>query len=314
MRPADDGYWRGSFEAMAGPCEVLCEVASAAEARSLTEIAATEAWRVQDKFSRYCAGNIVERINSAAGAGIEVDAETTQLIEFSETLYELSEGRFDITSGALRRVWQFGVSGIVPAAEEVEKALRHVGWHRVRWNPPALTMPAGMEVDFGGIGKEYAVDRAARHLTEATSGSCLVNFGGDLAVTRPPQGRRGWTVGIEPVDATNDGPGHRLELAAGALATSGDTHRFVERDGRRYGHILDPRSGWPIVNAPRSVTVAAPTCVQAGMLSTLGMLAGEDAEAFLAAQGAEWWCSRGRGLGTEVRKRPAILNALKNAQ
>jgi thiamine biosynthesis lipoprotein len=83
-----------------------------------------------------------------------------------------------------------------------------------------------------------------------------------------------------------------LEIRAGALATSGDARRFLLKDGRRYGHILDPRNGWPVEDAPRSVTVAADTCTQAGMLSTLAMLQGKNAEAFLDAEGAKYWCRR----------------------
>ena len=78
----------------------------------------------------------------------------------------------------------------------------------------------------------------------------------------------------------------------GALATSCDSRRFLLRDGVRYSHILDPRNGWPVEGAPRSVTVAADTCTQAGMLSTLAMLEGDNAEAFLGAQGVKYWCRR----------------------
>ena len=80
-----------------------------------------------------------------------------------------------------------------------------------------------------------------------------------------------------------------MQLAPGALATSGDTHRFVFRDGHRYSHILDPRTGWPVRDAPRSITVAADTCTQAGMLTTLAMLQGENAERMLRASGLQYW-------------------------
>lgn len=153
-------------------------------------------------------------------------------------------------------------------------------------------MEAGMEIDFGGIGKEYAVDRVAQQLREASGKSALVNFGGDLAVTRTPADRPGWRVGIESVSEHGPAADKVIELRAGALATSGDARRFLLRDGNRYSHILDPRSGWPVKDAPRSVTVAADTCTQAGMLSTLAMLEGENAEAFLRAEEVRHWCRR----------------------
>lgn len=282
----------GRFAAMASPCEILVETADADEARHLSELAAAEAWRVEDKFSRYANDNIVARINSAAGEAIDVDSETASLLDFGNTLYELSDGRFDITSGVLREVWTFDGSDRLPAREAIERVLRHVGWRRVDWQSPTLWMESGMEIDFGGIGKEYAVDRVAQELRDASTSSALINFGGDLAVTRPPIERQGWQVGIESVAARGLAAEKVIELRSGALATSGDARRFLLRDGIRYSHILDPRSGWPIENAPRSVTVAADTCTQAGMLSTLAMLEGDNAEVFLRAEGVRYWCRR----------------------
>lgn len=151
-----------------------------------------------------------------------------------------------------------------------------IGWQRVGWKSPVLTLPAGMEIDLGGIGKEYAVDRAA--MLAQSSGRCLVNFGGDLRVTGTGVDGEGWLVGVEGVGGRNL-PVKRIQLMRGALATSGDAHRFLLKNGRRYSHILNPRTGWPVDGAPRSVTVAAPSCTQAGMLATLAMLRGTGAEA-----------------------------------
>jgi thiamine biosynthesis lipoprotein len=148
-----------------------------------------------------------------------------------------------------------------------------------------------MQIDLGGIGKEYAVDRAAHLVTEATESSCVVGFGGDLVLSRPRRSGEPWRVGIE--DVTIAGSATRLVLLyAGGLATSGTTKRFLLANGVRYGHILDPTTGWPVQNAPRSVTVAAGSCVEAGMMATLAMLQGAGAESFLAAQGVRHWIAR----------------------
>lgn len=288
-----EGCWRGHFLAMASPCEVLCESDAADEVRRLTTLVATEAWRIEDKLSRYLPGNIVSRINEAGGQGVEVDSETAQLIDFSITLHELSAGRFDITSGVLRRVWTFDGGRKVPSRSSVTEVLQRVGWNRVRWDAPILQMQPGMEIDFGGIGKEYAVDRAATLLREATAASCLVNFGGDLVGVRKPRLRDAWKVGVEAINPRNTSADKLLNLQIGGLATSGDARRFLLRDGIRYSHILDPLTGWPVPDAPRAVTVAADTCTQAGMLSTLAMLEGAHAEAFLDAQAVRYWCNRG---------------------
>jgi len=154
-------------------------------------------------------------------------------------------------------------------------------------------MPPRMEIDLGGIGKELAVDCAARLLRENTNASCLVNFGGDLVATKKPSRRKAWKVGIESVTNTDSTADAILNLQVGGLATSGDARRFLLKDGVRYSHILDPKTGWPIPDAPRSITVAADTCTQAGMLSTLGMLKGAQAERFLDAQEQRYWCNRG---------------------
>jgi thiamine biosynthesis lipoprotein len=154
-------------------------------------------------------------------------------------------------------------------------------------------MPPGMEIDLGGIGKEFAVDRAASLLRDKTNASCLVDFGGDLVATKKPACREAWKVGIESVTETDSTADAILNLQVGGLATSGDARRFLLKDGVRYSHILDPKTGWPIPDAARSITVAADTCTQAGMLSTLAMLKGAQAEVFLDAQEQRYWCNRG---------------------
>ncbi|MCP4301677.1 MAG: FAD:protein FMN transferase [Gammaproteobacteria bacterium] len=275
---------------MGSPCDLVCEALKRSDALELTTLVAGEAWRIEDKFSRYLDGNIIDRINSAAGAPVEVDDETADLLDFAVTLYDLSEHRFDITSGALRRAWHFDGGDQVPARERVHDALRWVGWHRVDWRRPVLQMPEGMEIDLGGIGKEYAVDRCALLIREQGGSPCLVNFGGDLAATGASGRRRNWKVAIDGDEL--DEANRIIDLKQGALATSGDARRFLLKNGVRYSHILDPTTGWPVPDAPRSITIAADTCVQAGMISTLAMLKGAAAETFLGAQGVQFWCRR----------------------
>jgi thiamine biosynthesis lipoprotein len=249
---------------MGSPCELLCEASTAGEAKELTELVAAEAWRIERKLSRYVDGNIIHQINSAAGKPVTVDAETAQLLDFAQSLYEMSDAAFDITSGVLRRAWTFDGSDNVPSKTDVKALLGLVGWDMADWRSPILILPAEMQIDLGGIGKEYAVDRAVGILRSKGHTPCLVNFGGDLAVTGPPQMRKAWTVGIEPVANS----AKLIELRHGALATSGDARRYLSKNGIRYGHVIDPRTGWPVEEAASSITVAADTCTQAGMLST----------------------------------------------
>jgi len=275
---------------MGSPCQVLSR-AGPSTARQQLEAVATEAWRIEAKFSRYLAGNVVDRINSAGGETVEVDEETARLLDFSATLHALSGGLFDITSGALREAWRFDGSDRVPRESEVRRILHRVGWHKVCWDRPRLTMAPGMQLDFGGVAKEYAVDRAAALVATLDDAPCLVNFGGDLAAVGAGESEP-WLVGIESLHPGAATPFRRIRLARGGLATSGDARRFLLKDGVRLGHILDPRTGWPVAGAPGSVTVAADTCTAAGMLSTLAMLEGAGAERFLEREGVRSWCIR----------------------
>jgi FAD:protein FMN transferase len=284
-----EGALVGRFTAMASPCEVLVDTDDPAEAATALRIAEGEARRIEEKFSRYRTGNIVDRINHAEGAPVSVDPETAQLLGYAASCYEMSEGMFDITSGALRRAWTFDGGTRVPSASALRAILRYVGWDKVRWDGSSISMPAGMEIDLGGFGKEYAVDRAAALVTAEVPRSILVNFGGDLVATAARRRGRPWSVGIEDPDHPGDTALYRIEFDRGGIATSGDARRYVRWRGRRLGHILDPRTGWPIEGAPRSVTVLAGTCLEAGTLATLAQLQGERALAFLDAQGARFW-------------------------
>jgi thiamine biosynthesis lipoprotein len=286
-READ--HWIGRFVAMASPCEVLIERAPAALAQQILDVVAAEAWRIEGKFSRYRADSAIQRINESAGSETVVDEECANLLDFAATLTTLSAGAFDITSGVLRKAWTFDRGDRVPDQAQIDALLERVGWHRIEWRRPVLRLQPGMQIDLGGIGKEYAVDSAAA-LAETTAPglSCLINFGGDVVVRNERQDGQPWRVGIE--SSAHAGAAERIvQLSRGALATSGDSRRFVLRDGHRYSHILDARTGWPVRNAPHSITVAADTCTQAGTLTTLAMLKGENAEELLKASGMQYW-------------------------
>jgi thiamine biosynthesis lipoprotein len=276
---------------MGSPCELLCETEDAALAHRLAEHAAAEARRIDFKFSRYQSGSVVHEILQRRGEPMTVDTETARLLDNGAAVWRLSEGRFDLTSGVLRHAWNFDEGPVAADPGRIPELLSRVGWQRVAWQAPVLSLPVGMEIDFGGIGKEYAVDLVADWAAAAIAAPVLVNFGGDLRCAGGPPASGAWLVGIESLD-TAGSPARRLELKSGALATSGDAQRHVEIDGVRYGHIFDARSGWPAPGAPRSITVAADTCSQAGSYSTLAMLQGEGAEAFLDGEGVRYWILR----------------------
>lgn len=279
------------FSAMASPCEVHVDCDDETLAIQAGRIVESEAVRIERKFSRYRDDSVISRINASCGAPVALDQETTSLIGYAAQCHDLSEGLFDITSGVLRRLWRFDETAELPSPEQAQEILRFVGWGKVSFMPPEISLPEGMEIDFGGFGKEYAVDSALLKVAEITSEPVLVNFGGDLRASGARRTGAHWRIAIESIDDPQRRDGV-IEISQGALTTSGDTKRCIIKDGVRYGHIFDPRTAWPVEDPPRSITVAASTCLEAGLMSTLGMLHGRGAEAFLKREGAKAWVAR----------------------
>jgi len=275
------------FAAMASPCEVLLPPMDQDKAMEIGRFVAEETWRIEKKFSRYRDDSVVAWIHRNRGREIMVDAETSGLLEFARQCHEISEGLFDISSGVLRQAWRFDGSAVLPSEATIAKLMPLIGFEKITWHAPRLLLPAGMEIDFGGIGKEYAVDRAYEQVAAVFHEPFLVNLGGDLRANRAPA-QGAWQIGVERPDTDRDAA-LLLSLEHGALATSGDSHRFIVQDGKRYGHVLNPRTGWPVVAAPRSVTVAASSCTEAGLLATLALLHGVKARSFLEEQGVRHW-------------------------
>jgi FAD:protein FMN transferase len=276
---------------MASPCVVLCESEDTDFACRLAAFARAESARIDKKFSRFRTDSVVHALHTSRGRPFRVDDETARLLEFGASLWRLSEGRFDLTSGVLRYAWRFDEGRCDANPARIPGLLGHIGWQRVTWEAPFITLPVGMEIDFGGIGKEYAVDRVADWSASQSDCPVLVNFGGDLRCCGATPRNGAWMVGIESIEKAGQAT-RRIELKAGALATSGDARRSIRIDGKRYGHIFDARTGWPTPETPRSVTVAADTCSQAGSYSTLAMLQGANAESFLESEGVQYWCLR----------------------
>jgi len=276
------------FQAMSSACEVRLEGDDEDVLTEAAHHAIDEVHRIELKYSRYRADSIVSRINAAAGSGesVEVDDETASLIDFAAQLHGLSDGLFDITSGVLRKAWDFR-AGRIPSDAQVQVLLPLMGWLQVVWRNRHIALPrAGMELDFGGFGKEYAADRAMSVLAAQGQRHGFVNLGGDIRVLGPRADGTAWRFGIQH-PRREDATIASVEMVEGALASSGDYERFFELGGRRYCHILDPRTGWP-VSSWASVSVTAPACVAAGALSTIAMLKGDHALEFLNTQRASY--------------------------
>lgn len=278
---------RFRFRAMGSPCEFQLWAESRADAKQVAELAAAEVARLERKYSRYREDSLASRINRSAGSpcGVEVDEETAALLDFAATAHAESEGRFDPTSGVLRRVWDFK-SGRLPEEAALSEVRALVGWSKLRWDRPRLVLPvAGMQLDFGGFVKEYAADRVAELCRQQGITGGLIDLGGDLAAVGPHPDGSPWLVGIRNPRKPDQAMA-RIALDSGGLATSGDYERFMIIDGVRYSHLLDPRSGKSFRGGPACVSVAADHCLIAGVTSTIAMLHPEsEARAFLTRVG-----------------------------
>ncbi len=269
-----------NFKAMGTPCEIQLFSEHPGKASRLAKRMIADVQRLEAKYSRYRPDSFLSQINQVAlqGGSIVVDEETAYLLNYAETCYQQSDGLFDITSGVLRHAWRFHAQSL-PGQAEILPLLDNVGWHKVNWLAPTLAFSQpGMELDFGGIVKEYAVDRAATLSKEAGILHGLINLGGDIKLLGPRGDGTPWIVGISHPRQ----PGSvllNLSVLRGAVASSGDYERCIVIDGVRYAHILNPKTGWPVKHLA-AVSVISDFCVIAGSASTIAMLKEE--------QGPQW--------------------------
>lgn len=243
------------------------------------------------KYSRFRPDSLVSRINAAAGREwVPIDADMEGLLKLCDTLHVVTQGVLDPTSLPLIRLWNHkSDTPRVPGDEEIAAARALVGWKHVQRAPGRVFLPQpGMAIDFGGFGKEYAVDIVAQIAADHGIASALVDFGHDLRALGTPPGRPAWHVGLEDPQKPGAAAGS-VAIVAKAIASSGDYIRSFTIAGKRYGHIIDPRTGWPVANGCVQATVIAGSCLQAGVLSTTAFVLGvpKGVEFIQAYPGAE---------------------------
>lgn len=268
---------RLSFRALGTRCEVQY-AAPGGDAQAQSFERATVAWveAFEARYSRFRSDSLVSAINAAAGREwVAVDTELETLLQLCDTLFFMTQGILDPTALPLMRLWDYqAAQPRVPTAEEVSAARRLVGWKKVQRAPGRVFLPeAGMALDFGGFGKEYAVDFVAQLAVNHGIPCALVDFGHDLKAVGAPPGRVAWHIGLEDPERPGSTDGS-VALVNRGIASSGDYLRSFTVGGRRYGHILDPRSGAPVAHGARQATVIASSCLQAGVLSTTAFVLG----------------------------------------
>ncbi len=262
------------FKAMGSPCQIQLYAKKATQAKNLINQVISEINRLEKKYSRYLSTSFLTQINQTAGqkAGIEVDSETASLLNYADNCYQQSDQLFDISAGVLNQIWDFKKAQL-PSAEAIATQLKKVGWDKISWQAPKLILPIpGMALDFGGIVKEYAVDSASRICLAEGIKHGLIELGGDLRALGGHPNGKAWQVGITHPRKAPKLLTH-LQLFSGAIATSGDYERFFKINDKRYCHILNPKTGYPIdTQKLKAISIIADYCVIAGSLASITLL------------------------------------------
>lgn len=260
-------------------------------ARAAAKAAFDEMSRVESVLTDYRADSEAMRLCDApAGTPVPVSPILAEALTRSAEFSRATDGAFDITVGPLVRLWRAARrDGVVPTESEWSAGAALVGWKRITLTRGSSGTTAtlgtpGVRLDFGGIGKGFAADRAGAVLRVHGIERYLVALAGDMAIGGPPPGAEGWEIAL----ATKSGvaPTARLTLARSGVSTSGDSEQSIVIGGRRYSHIVDPRRGRPLASH-RTVTVIAPDATTSDALGTaFCMLAPNEADRVAAAFGA----------------------------
>lgn len=286
------GLFRLGFNAMGTRCEILYGASSVEHADPFRRDALAWVRRFEARYTRFREDSLIGRINAAAGKdAVEIDEEDARLFDLCETLHFHTEGLFDPTTLPLSLLWNFKADQPrIPEEADIQAARGKVGWKKVQRDGGSIRLPEeGMGLDFGGFGKEYAVDRVAELARQHGLENALIDFGGDVRALGHPPDSPVWRIGVE--DPRQPGKARfLLGLSNHAVATSGNYLRFFEHEGKRYGHLLDHRTGYPASNACLSATVTCRSCLESGVLATCALLDGADdglarLERFFGAEG-----------------------------
>ncbi|PIV39015.1 MAG: thiamine biosynthesis protein ApbE [Candidatus Omnitrophica bacterium CG02_land_8_20_14_3_00__42_8] len=260
-------------------CEISCYGDSKDKSIAAIGAAFKEMERIEKVFSKFNKNSEVSNINRLAGLEkVAASEEVFKLTEKSVYYSRISDGAFDITVAPLMEIWGFvRRHKSIPDKETIENALEGVGYKNIELDPKKLSVKflnKKTKIDFGGIAKGYAVDRAKDVLVSRGIKNGLVNLGGNIFALGSAPGNKAWKIGVE--DPRNKGKLLRsFELTNRAISTSGNYERFFEIGGKRYSHIINPLTGEPCQGII-SVTVAADSAEQADGLSTAIFVMGEE--------------------------------------
>lgn len=269
-------YWTWSFNAMGTRNQIIFEQQNIASSQNLIKDLTDWLTEFELRYSRFISSSLVSTINNQAGGDpVSLESRDEELFALCDWFYWRTKGIFDPTSGSLLTHWDYHLSTpTLPSPEELEKSRKTVGWSQVERSSDFIRLPhQGMKLDLGGIGKEYAVDQAAKKLEAAGIQSYMISFGRDIRCAGHAPGEHSWRIGLEHPHLT-DQCWAGVGLNKGAIAASGQARRFLEIEGQSYGHLLDVRTCKPAQNNTQASWVIAPTCTEAGILASAACILG----------------------------------------
>ena len=255
------------------PFRIVLYAPDAATAEAAAEAAFDRIRQLNDLLSDYETDSELSRLSRTAGQdlAVAVSDDLWFVLATAQKLSARTAGAFDVTVGPYVSLWRKARrEKKLPRPDLLAEARAAVGWEKVELDPGARTaklLVPGMRLDLGAIAKGYAVDAALKALRQRGIARALVAGGGDMVAGDPPPGTRGWQIEVAPLDVTNAPPSRFVLLARAGLATSGDVFQHLDLDGRRYSHIIDPKTGLGLTDHSL-VTVIAPDCMTADSLAT----------------------------------------------
>ena len=238
--------------------------------------------QINEIFSDYSSSSELHRIHENAREGYyPMSGEFEKVLRLSLVYSRLSKGAFDVSVGSLSRLWRRAIKlNDFPEAAKIEEARKTTGYRKIKLRHSAIRIPAHLFLDFGAIAKGYAVDEAYRVLEENQLPIALVEGGGDIYAGQAPPGTEGWTVSLLVRKQDGRVEDSTVLVVSKAIVTSGDAYKYIEQEGRRYSHIIDPRTGYGIAG-PHWATVIAASATHADALATvMSILSGKAAVKF----------------------------------
>ncbi|MDQ7089536.1 MAG: FAD:protein FMN transferase [Methylococcales bacterium] len=291
-----NNFFEFHFKAMGSPCQLQLYASSLTKAKQIEQLAIKRIELLEQRYSRYRETSLLSRINQRAGTKTTtpIDTETHALLRYAEQCYQESEGLFDVSSGVLRHIWDFKTRTL-PTKKQCKKMTRLINWPSIEWDEKTIYLPkVGMELDFGGLVKEYAADTVATLCRQQGITAGLVELGGDIAVIGVnTEMSEGWSIAIQHPRKSKSTLG-KLSLNHGGLASSGDYQRYIEIQGQRYSHVLNPKTAFP-VQGLQAVSVIADHCLVAGSIATIAMLKGKSGLGWLQESGISFMCCDHKG-------------------